>query len=190
MGGSLMPAGLTDTLTRGELVDLVRFPVRVGPGRFLCPRQGARGASLAGFGSDAGCATTADEIRQRRGCQRRSSPGVESGVQHGRRLAAAGRPATCADGAAVPHRGRAQFDTSTPGAVLLRLNATKGITLWLDRKPLEAKETLEVDLTAGVHTLTIAVDASQRKESLRVELDDKPGSPCAFASLVESKWDQ
>src|SRR5213076_2200268 len=42
-GGSLMPEGLTDTLTRGELVDLVRFlselgkvgPYAVGPGRVV-----------------------------------------------------------------------------------------------------------------------------------------------------------
>ena len=40
-----------------------------------------------------------------------------------------------------------------------------------------AKETMDVTLTAGVHTLTILVDASGRKEPLRVELDDKPGSP-------------
>jgi hypothetical protein len=72
---------------------------------------------------------------------------------------------------------RAQFDASTPGAVLLRLNATKGLTLWLDGKLLEAKETMEVNLTAGLHTLTIAVNVSERKEPLRVELDDKPGSP-------------
>ena len=59
---------------------------------------------------------------------------------------------------------------------MLRLNTAKGLRLWLDRKPVEVKDATELNLPAGVHTLTFAVDLGQRKEPLRCELDDQPGS--------------
>ena len=34
-----------------------------------------------------------------------------------------------------------------------------------------------LDLPAGVHTLTVAIECAKRKEALRCELDDVPGSP-------------
>ena len=71
---------------------------------------------------------------------------------------------------------RCQVEASTPGPVVLRLNAAKGLRLWLDRKPVDVKDATELGLPAGVHTLTFAVDLGQRKEALRCELDDRPGS--------------
>ena len=71
---------------------------------------------------------------------------------------------------------RCQVEASTPGPVLLRLNTAKGLRLWLDRKPVEVKDATELTLPAGVHTLTFAVDLGQRKEPLRCELEDQPGS--------------
>jgi putative heme-binding domain-containing protein len=176
IGGSLMPAGLTDTLTDAELVDLVRFlselgkvgPYAVGKERVVRRWQvlvetpeASRALSQPGFASHA----------------------ADPALLWSPAYSTVGGALPLAD---VPHAAkepqplgaaRAQLDASTPGAVLLRLNATKGLTVWLDGKPLEAKETMEVNLTAGLHTLTVVVNASERKEPLRVELDDKPGSP-------------
>jgi putative heme-binding domain-containing protein len=176
VGGSLMPAGLTDTLTDAELIDLARFlselgkvgPYAVGKERVVRRWQvleptpeAARALSQPGF----------------------ASHGDDPGLVWGPAYSTVGGALPLDD---VPHAVkdvqplgavRAHLDASTPGAALLRLNATKGLTLWLDGKPLEAKETMEVNLTAGLHTLTIAVNVSERKEPLRVELDDKPGSP-------------
>ncbi len=72
---------------------------------------------------------------------------------------------------------RCQVEASTPGPVVLRLNTAQGLRLWLDRKPVEVKDATELDVPAGVHTLTFAVDLGQRKEPLRCELEDQPGSP-------------
>jgi hypothetical protein len=72
---------------------------------------------------------------------------------------------------------RCQLDATTPGAVVLRLNGAKGVRLWLDGKSVEAKETTELNMPAGVHTLTFALGFGERKEGLCVELDDVEGSP-------------
>jgi hypothetical protein len=52
--------------------------------------------------------------------------------------------------------------------------------------PVEAKDVMRLDLPPGVRTLTFAIDRNERKEGLRCELDDVPGSP-ARARLVGGK---
>ena len=51
--GSLMPAGLTDGLTRPELIDLVRFLSQLGKIGPLCRRHRPRAAPLASPGGNA-----------------------------------------------------------------------------------------------------------------------------------------
>ena len=66
---------------------------------------------------------------------------------------------------------------STPGKARLRLNSAGGVTAWLDGKPVEVKEAMELDLPAGTRTLALALDAGKRTEGLRLEVEDVPGSP-------------
>ncbi len=47
----------------------------------------------------------------------------------------------------------------------------------IDDSPVEAREQIVLDLSPGRHTLTIAVDRARRKQPLRCELEDVPGSP-------------
>ena len=92
-GGSLMPAGLTDTLTRGELADLVRFlselgkigPYAVGQGS----RRSAAGRSLqpAGASSTALIRTSLDAVVQ--------NPGALPGSHSTPRSPAASHPTSC-----------------------------------------------------------------------------------------------
>jgi hypothetical protein len=81
---------------------------------------------------------------------------------------------------------RCQLDVTGGGPVRLRLNGTRGLRLWLDGKPLEVRDVLDVNLTTGPHTLTAIIDPSQRKDGLRLEADDVPGSP-ARLNLVGGK---
>jgi hypothetical protein len=81
---------------------------------------------------------------------------------------------------------RCQVEATTAGKVKLLVNSTAGLTVWLDQKPLNAKEELVVDLSPGLHTLTVAVDMGTRREGLRCELEDVPGSP-ARAHLIGGK---
>jgi hypothetical protein len=71
---------------------------------------------------------------------------------------------------------RCQLDVSTGGPARLRFGSATGLTLWLDGTPVDAKEQIVLDLTPGLHTLTVAIDREQRKEPLRCELEDVAGS--------------
>jgi putative heme-binding domain-containing protein len=176
-GRSLMPDGLTDTLTRGELLDLVRFlselgkvgPYSVGPARVV-----------------------------RRWEALEATPGALKLVQRGGPEAALGNnpalvwsPAYSTVAGLLPPADvprlkvgqravgllRCQLDASTAGPVLLRFNSAQGVSLWLDRKAVVAQDVTELTVTAGVHALTVALDLGSRREPLRCELDDRPGSP-------------
>jgi putative heme-binding domain-containing protein len=177
MGGSLMPDGLTDVLTRGELLDLARFLSelgKVGPYSVSKARQVRRWQVLDATpdarqllaSSAAGATLDAPALRWE------PAYSTVAGVLP---LEDAPRIVLDKEGEAVAV-ARCQLEASTPGPVVLRLNTAKGLRLWLDRKAVEAKDATEVDAPAGVHTLTFAVDLSQRTEPLRGELEDQPGS--------------
>ena len=72
---------------------------------------------------------------------------------------------------------RCQLDATTAGKAKLLLNSAKGVKAWLDGEPVEAREEMLLDLRAGSHTLTFALDRAVRATPLRCELDDVPGSP-------------
>jgi putative heme-binding domain-containing protein len=175
MGGSLMPDGLTDVLTRNELLDLVRFLSelgRVGPWSVSKARLVRRWRALDATPEarqilSSGGAFDGPALRWEPAY---STVAGDLSLGDLPRLDA-GKDA----GAAVVVR--CEVEASTPGPVVLRLNTAKGLRLWLDGKPVEAKEATELDVPAGAHTLTFAVDLGQRKEPLRCELEDKPGSP-------------
>ncbi|HJT75823.1 MAG TPA: sorbosone dehydrogenase, partial [Gemmataceae bacterium] len=193
MGGSLMPEGLADSLTRAELVDLVRFLSELGKvgGKYtvgkerLVRRWQALTPSKEAYGQLS---------RTGLGAAARDNPPLTwapaystvAGV-----LPLAGLPKL---GIAVPSqtaRARTSFvrcnlDATTGGKVQLRLNTAEGLTAWLDREPVAVKEAMTVDLSPGRHTLTFAVNRDVRRTPLRCELDDVPGSP-ARAQVVGGK---
>jgi len=179
-GGSLMPEGLTDPLTRGELLDLVRFlselgkvgPYAVGPQRVVRRWQTLDSNREAwGFLSlGGGLATPAKDV-----------PGLQwsplySSVAGALPLAEAPLFRLGQDKRGVSLI-RCQLDVTTAGPVLVRLNSAKGLQLWVDRDPVAVKEALELSLTVGLHTLTFVVDRDLWHDALRCELEDKPGSP-------------
>ena len=72
---------------------------------------------------------------------------------------------------------RFQLDCTTTGKVALKLPSTTGLQAWLDGAPLELKAETILNLTAGLHTVTFSVKLDERKDPLRVELDEVKDSP-------------
>ena len=72
---------------------------------------------------------------------------------------------------------RSLVDVTTPGKVKLLVDSPKGLTLWVDDRPAElaGPETV-LDLSRGVHTLTVRVDPAAHAGGLRVQFADAPGS--------------
>ncbi|MFO0950783.1 MAG: PVC-type heme-binding CxxCH protein [Isosphaeraceae bacterium] len=204
-GGSLMPVGLTESLTRGELIDLVRFMSelgKIGPYSVSKARDFRRWQVLD---------TTPDAVAalRRWGLQSAAGSGNRYGDLNGRGMGnltwspaysmVGGSlpletiptfeiPPLPGSGAGIGPTGfvRAQVDVSTPGPVRLTINSVKGLSVWLDGTAVEPKEDQTVDLSSGVHTWTFAVRTSERKESLRCTLEDAPNSP-ARAQVVLGK---
>jgi hypothetical protein len=56
--------------------------------------------------------------------------------------------------------------------------------LWVDGSKVEAGPEVTLDLKAGVHTLTLAVQLDGQGAGLRCTLDDVPGSPARAQWIV------
>lgn len=183
-GGSLMPAGLTDTLTRGEFLDLVRFlselgkigPYSVGKARV------ARRWQVLDVTSESGTAAHHGNLDSLVGGNYALtwSPAYSqvSGI-----LPLEVLPVLRTPGSRVG-LARAQLDVSTAGKIKLALNSVEGLKLWVDGTPVEPKAEALLDFKAGVHTLTVAVDLDQRREGLLYTLEEVPGSPARAQWIV------
>ncbi|WP_435008561.1 PVC-type heme-binding CxxCH protein [Tundrisphaera lichenicola] len=184
-GGSLMPAGLTDALTRAELVDLVRFlsemgksgPYAVSPQARLVRRwQVLEPPVIAPKGVDPLDALATDPSMTWNPAYSKVSGELPTDAL-----------------ATVPFRisaariglARAEVEVSTPGKVRLSLAPLPGIVAaWLDGRRIETKPEVDLDLTAGRHTLTFAQAAEPGGQGLRVELKEVPGSPARAQAVV------
>jgi hypothetical protein len=171
-GLSLMPEGLTDPLTKQELIDLTRFLSELGKGAYA--------------------ATPGKVVRRWQALQ----PTKElTTIVHRERLGAVTSAADLtwtpayslvsgdlppeawkAEGAG-PAFVRCDLDVTAPGQIGLRVNTVAGLKLWVDGQPTELKENPTLALQRGVHTLVFQVDPAARGQTpLHVELREEPGS--------------
>ena len=175
---SLMPEGLTDTLTRAEMLDLVRFLSELGKGeRWSIGRsrvarrwevlQPNKAAYDAYFARGVGSYTTNPA-----GLSWEPVYSTVAGA-----LPLAGLPAL-RPGKAGPATVIVQAKLEAAAASKVRLKlATKGLSAWLDGDPVSGADVLDLDLKPGRHTLTFAVNPGERKDRpLRVEIEDGPAS--------------
>lgn len=193
-GRSLMPDGLVDPLTRQELVDLLAFLSqlgRVGGDLVLPPRRLVRrweallatpeAANRLRRTSFDTAATDDPELTWKSVYSRVAGdlPLAELPVLAAAlRVAPSGTPTSFV---------RFAVEVSTPGRLHLVVDDPQGLTLWVDGRPSPlAGQTTPLDLSAGVHRLTLAVDHALHPPSLKVEVADSPGSPAQF-QLVGGK---
>ena len=174
LGGSLMPAGLTDTLTRGELADLVRFLSelgKIGPYAVSKDRVFRRWQVLS-----PGPEATRTLVRT----------SLDAVVQNPSALVWA--PAYTTVAGVLPtgdlpaiSRGKSappvalaqtQLEVSAAGKVGLGFRRLSGLTLWLDGRRVEpdagSPSMVVADLKPGVHTLSVALESPRRDEALRL----------------------
>jgi putative heme-binding domain-containing protein len=191
-GGSLMPVGLADTLTRAELVDLVRFlselgkpgPYAVGPQR-VARRWQVRLPDEPGSAGDVGplAPSTGEPAASNASTPDRWST-VYSLVSGNLSLADVPRQRD-SEGAEYG-LARFEFDVTTPGdiAVLLR-TPEPVIAVDIDGESFEVTDGYILPVRQGRHTVTLAVDFTAG-DALRVELDVPPTSGVQ-AQLVGGK---
>jgi putative heme-binding domain-containing protein len=186
-GGSLMPAALTDSLTRGELVDLVRFLSELGKvGAFAVgSEQVVRRWRVLAPGHEAGMALQSSRVGQvPDGPSLRWTPAY-SRVSGELPLDALPR-IRLGSGGPVFGVARASVEVSTPGRFRLELGAAEGLDVWIDEAHIEPRESIAVDLARGAHTITIAARLDTRSGGLRCALKEAAGSD-AQARIVVGK---
>lgn len=175
-GGSLMPVGLTDPLTRDELVNLVRFLSELGKvGPYSVPkvRYIRRWEVLTPAGNrpmDFADRTLPDILRQ----PDRSWVPIYTTVAG--TLPLADLPTLTAQSNDSISVLKSSLDVTTAGQIQLQLNDTTGVQLWLDDKPVPVSNAISIDLTTGAHQLVVAIERKVRKQPLQVELQDVAGS--------------
>ncbi|MFT3879028.1 MAG: hypothetical protein QM703_05130 [Gemmatales bacterium] len=179
-----MPEGLVDGLTRGELIDLVRFlselgkvgNYSVGTARIartwetLVPNAAANEAIMRN--------RLAGAVMMPKGLIWSSEYTTVAGLL----------PLDAIPDVYVRKKGewsgidtqigfaRTKLEVGTAGEVLLTLNDPKGVQLWLDQQPIDVAAEMKLKVTPGNHVLTLAVNKKERTEGVRLELKDVAGS--------------
>jgi len=168
--GSLMPVGLTETLTRGELLDLVRFLSELGK---VGPYSVSKSRLVRRWQMQA--STRPETLADWSPAYSRvdGSLPIDALVSVG-------------ESAVETARVRFEIDVTTPGPVRVRLNSIKGINeLVIDGAKHEVKTANDVELKPGRHLVTMSLDLKTRaNEALRVEIEDVPGSPAKALPVV------
>jgi putative heme-binding domain-containing protein len=175
---SLMPEGLTDSLTRNELVDLVAFLSALGkserfsvgrdrPARrwqvllptkevfHLLGRQG-----VVGLLDDPSLTWEPTYSTVAGYLPLEGLPTFKTFGKEGATLSLL----------------RAELESTAEVKAVLKLADETGLTLWLDGEPLKPARAIDVTLKPGVHVVHVLIDRAARKTPLRLEIDDTPGS--------------
>lgn len=180
--GSLMPEGLVDSLTRAELVDLVRFLSELGK------------IGLYSVGQDRVLRTwrVLENTPEAATAMVRSSP--EAVIRNQESLTWRPVYATVA-GLLLPEElpanprannapgmtlAQSAITVTTPGAVKLRFNSTSELSFWIDGRRVQPDpnepDALVLDLDRGTHALFVAYEPGRRADPIRCVLEDAPGS--------------
>lgn len=176
-GGSLMPAGLTDTLTRNELLDLTRFlselgkigPYAVGKARVV--RRWQVLASTGPSQTSNAAMKSLDELLKQPNLIWQTGYSTVAGnlpVKDLSRWNVGTMPAVSVV--------RMDLEVTTPGEVQFQLNSVEGLQVWLDGAAIPVQVAIRTTLSGGNHQLTFAINQDARTQPLRVELVDTPGS--------------
>ena len=77
---------------------------------------------------------------------------------------------------------KGEIAVSAAGPIVFRFNGSKGLTAWLDDRPLPAGDTPTADVSEGTHKLTLKVDTGARGGfPVRVEVAKPEGSSAEFS---------
>jgi putative heme-binding domain-containing protein len=176
-GTSLMPAGLTASLTRQELIDLTAFLSALGrlpdytistspmirSWRALLPTPEAR--QTLRRNSYAAAATAAAELQWqpvvttvRGDLPLTELPAMEIGLR-------------IAPGSQSTSFVQTTLEVPASGELTLQLEDVSGLQGWLNDQPLNLATRIPLKLAAGPHQLTLAIDRDVRQAPLRITLE-------------------
>ncbi|MFP6610683.1 MAG: PVC-type heme-binding CxxCH protein [Pirellulales bacterium] len=186
-GASLMPAGLVDSLTRGELTDLVAFLSQLGKeGPFsIGQRRWVRHWEVV-----AATEENLDYVR-RTGVSAAADSSESLAWAKTYSLVSGNVPLAGVPVLTIPARKlktsilRFRLEVTSPGKVQLNSDSIAAAGIWVDGSSLEPRPAMQIDLEQGVHTVTVAVDRNKSNGRLQVELVEVTDSPAGVQLLVD-----
>ena len=182
-GGSLMPKGLANLMTRDEFIDVVRFLSELGkPGPYAIQATPTvrRWRVLSQPPEDPALASSdpagfREEVLMAEPSRWAPAFSRVSGALPLDELSAPG------SGSRVIYL-QGDLDVSREGPVTFRFDSRNGVQVWIDDRPLASSSALTTELEDGHHTLTLRVDTRERpSKELRVEVLKADGSPAEFS---------
>jgi len=176
--GSLMPAGLVDTLTQAEIADLVRFLSELGK---VGPYAVSKSPLVRRWQTPVATKENLTFI------QRQGLPAV---IGNAHALTWTNIYSRVAGDLPVEDLAtfsgpqaeklcflRVQLDVAAAGKLALRLDNRPGLRIWVDNQQLASGTQPEFELSPGLHQVTLALAPEARRAPLRVELLELPNSP-------------
>jgi putative heme-binding domain-containing protein len=187
-GRSLMPDGGVDALTKSELVHLVRFLSELGePGKFAVgTRDLARRWQYLR-------ATPEAQLRLRR-TSYDSVVQEDPAYQWESAYAQVDGLLPLDAGEAIPRFPdqaavvfvRCELQVVRKGAIQFKVNDPAGLTLWIEKQPIQPRSVFSATLAEGPHWITIAIDTTVRRQAIRLELV-APTTDSGLAQWVTGK---
>jgi putative heme-binding domain-containing protein len=184
-GGSLMPKGLVNLMTRAEFVDLVRFLSELGkPGPYAIRTTPAiqRWRVLKQVPETLrGTVPDPEMVRKE---LLAAAPDhwttLYARVAGGLPLDEAG---SLASGKVLYLRG--ELEVSQGGPIQVQLDSTEGVRFWVDDQPAPTgAQTFTTELPPGRHAVTLRIDEVARSSrEVKVEVDKPRGSRAEFTVI-------
>ncbi len=180
-GRSLMPKGLVNFLTRDELVDLVSFLSQLGkPGEFAVQTvptiqrwRVLKPDSRELIESVPNVETFGDRVLNADAGKWTPAYGKVAGELPLDELIVGG-------GLSVLYL-QGEVDVTEGGAIGVRVDSLEAANLWVDDEPIQADREFTVDLSRGLHKITLRIDAAKRtKRELKVQFFKPKGSHAQF----------
>jgi len=180
---SIMPEGLTDTLTKQEFADLTRFLSELGK---VGPYAPSKSRAVRRWQVIDATTENLNMFRRTRvsAAAEPDNPFLWSptySMVSGDLPLASLPKFTVWNDTAAQSVLRFNLDVTTAGAAKLKFNNVAGLSLFVGNSPIEPKAETLLDLKTGLQTVTVMIDRSKRTEDVRIELDDVTGSPARVA---------
>ena len=183
-GGSLMPKGLVNFLTRSEFVDLVRFLSELGkPGPYAIRSTPTiqRWRFLKSVPTSHHDSVPDPEMLQTEVLNAAPSQWLPAYAKLGGDLPL--DELTAEAGTKILYL-QAEVDVSHGDKVKLVLNSPDGVTAWIDREPAPpfVGNSFATEISTGRHIITLRINTSHRKPSkIRAELLKPEGSSAEYS---------
>ncbi len=170
-GGSLMPKGLSSLLTRAEFIDLVRFLSELGkPGAYALRST----PTIQRWRVLKSSPDHIAEILQADPGQWSPAYGRMNGTLPIGDLTALTSEKT------IDLQG--EIAVSAAGPLILRFNSARGLSVWVDDQAVPEGESPTVEVSEGIHKITLRVDLLARELlPIRVEVAKPEGSSAEFS---------